>query len=195
MWSSAIGATWRRLPPGWLSSRSRAPAGQSLHLFLGRPLRPRRRPRSSAGAPPRRLRVSARLRVLKLSWLLCNRQQWGIRRGAEGPATCPHPPPRAPTLPGGILSVVPESVCVAGSIQQCAATCCRPRRAHGRSCSRPRIGSGPGTLWVRAHSCGLPLPTLFPPNCVHHHQQRRQGRGVSPFGPPKCLERVNASPS
>lgn len=38
-------------------------------------------------------------------------------------------------------STVRKSVCAAGSLPCCAATCCRPRRARGHSWRRPRIRS------------------------------------------------------
>lgn len=75
------------------------------------------------------------------------------RWAAEAP-----PAPLGARPPGDERSMVQKSACVAGSIQQWAATCCRSRRARGLSCSRPRIRSwhsvGKGSrLWPpTAHS-------------------------------------------
>lgn len=89
-----------------------------------------------------------------------------------------------------------KSACAAGSIQQCVATCCRPRRARGRSWSRPRIRSwhsaGEGSrvllLWLPV---ARPLET---PTRAHHRQQCWQLGWVVPFSPRKWLEGVRVSP-
>lgn len=164
MWSSVTVATWRRPTPGWLSSCPRAPTGQSLRLFLGGPLWAQAvAQKHSRGAVP--AAGGAALEAPSLCQAPCAQASPASLQptavGGSGGALRGQPPahaPGAPTPPGGILSVGPKSERVAGSIQQCAATCCRPRRAHGRSCSRPPIRS-----W---HSAGegsqLWLPTAHP---------------------------------
>ena len=101
--------------------------------------------------------------------------------------------PGRPATPGIAQSVVQRSACAAGSIQWWVATCCRPRRACGRSWSRPRIKSWHSVgedSRLQPHGSGPLPPPLVPPAHGPHSQRFWPLGGVAPCSLPKWLEGV-----
>lgn len=80
------------------------------------------------------------------------------------PAQTPAAAPCVDVLSGPELGTGWKMAEAAGSIQQCAATCCRPSRAPGFSCSSPRIrswhsGEQSGVRRARAHRARAGRPS------------------------------------
>lgn len=185
---------WSDPPCDRPSPRSRAQAWQSLHLVSGKPL--------GAQAPDQRHShercpvagvatvAGATLGDRSPCWSPHCPGMFGagasllflqrIAVGGSGGALRSLPPthPGRPATPGIALGVMQKSACAAGSIQWWVATCCRPRRARGRSWSKPRIRSWhsagedsrlqPHVGVAPSHDLSCPQPTALTANDTGH---------------------------